>query len=83
MALIDEIRAKFSSSLFEFSRHGLDQTILRDISVAEVRQSIAAGEVIEDYADDKFSPSCLILGRTESPASCAVQLSVATDRQSY
>ena len=37
-------------------------TNLRRISVQEIRESIATGKVIEDYPDDKYGPSCLILG---------------------
>jgi hypothetical protein len=34
------------------------------ISVQEIREAIAVGEVIEDYPNDKYGPSCLILGFT-------------------
>ncbi len=64
MALIDEIRAEFSRGNFEFSRHALDQSIRRRITIAEVIQCIAAGAVIEDYPNDKYGPSCLIFGST-------------------
>ena len=64
MALIDEIRIKFAQGQFEFSKHAVDQVILRDISVQEIREAIATGEVIEDYPDDKYGPSCLIYGVT-------------------
>jgi len=47
---------------FEFSQHAVDQTILRRIRVQEVREAIESGKVIEDYPDDKYGPSCLILG---------------------
>ena len=64
MALIDELRVKFAQERFEFSKHAVDQTILRDIAVQEIREAVAAGEVIEDYPDDKYGPSCLIYGDT-------------------
>lgn len=64
--MIDEIRAKVTGGLFEFSRHAVDQAILRHISVREVREAVAGGEVIEDYPDDKYGPSCLVLGYTEA-----------------
>ena len=66
MTLVSEVQAKFARDAFEFSRHAADQTILRNIRVSEVRQAIQSGEVIEDYADDKYGPSCLILGYTLS-----------------
>jgi hypothetical protein len=32
--------------------------------VQEIREMIADGQVIEDYPDDKYGPSCLIFGFT-------------------
>ncbi len=64
MALIQGIREKVAAGTFEFSQHATDQSILRHISVQELREAIAVGEVIEDYPDDKYGPSCLILGFT-------------------
>ena len=65
MPLIDDLRSKISQNSFEFSKHAVDQTILRNISVQEMRDVINNGEIIEDYPDDKFGPSCLIFGVTQ------------------
>ena len=62
--LSELIRAKISRDEFEFSEHAVTESILRGISVQEVREAIASGEVIEDYPHDKYGPSCLILGWT-------------------
>jgi len=62
MELIDEIRVKFAREEFEFSKHATDQSLLREISVHEIREAVSTGEIIEDYPDDKYGPSCLILG---------------------
>ena len=62
MEIIEELRVKFSQEKFEFSKHAVDQTILREISVQEIRDTIRKGEIIEDYPDDKYGPSCLIYG---------------------
>jgi hypothetical protein len=86
MALLDEIRLKIDADEFEFSRHAVDQTIIRRISVREVREVFANGEVIEDYPEDKYGPSCLIFGTTgcwEAPA-YPMQLSIpVTDQGNY
>jgi hypothetical protein len=66
MSLADEIRAKVTTGAYEFSQHALDQSIQRRISVAELRQAIAVCEILEDYPDDKYGPSCLLLGLTSS-----------------
>jgi hypothetical protein len=56
MNLIEELRRKFSREEYEFSRHAVDQTILREISVQEIRDAVNMGEIIEDYPDDKYGP---------------------------
>ena len=64
MAMIDDIRDKITHGQFEFSQHAVDQSIIRHISVQELREAIAVGEVIEDYPTDKYGPSCLVFGVT-------------------
>ena len=38
------------------------RAVERNISEQEVREAGAAAELIEDYPDDKYSPSALLLG---------------------
>lgn len=64
--MIEELRAKIAANEFEFTKHALDQSILRGISVQEVREAFMDSEVIEDYPEDKYGPSCLVLGTTKS-----------------
>lgn len=75
MEIVTEIRAKFAQNQFEFSRHALDRTILRMISVQEIREAIQTCELIEDYPDDKYDPSCLLLGFTQSQRALHIQCS--------
>jgi hypothetical protein len=75
MTLIEAIREKMLANAFEFSQHAVDQTIIRRITVQEIRESIATGKVIEDYPDDKYGPSCLILGFTAVGKAIHVQCS--------
>lgn len=63
-SMLDEIRRKITAEQFEFSRHAVDQSIIRHISVQELREAIRNGVIIEDYPDDKYGPSCLIFGMT-------------------
>ncbi|HUU01198.1 MAG TPA: DUF4258 domain-containing protein [Myxococcota bacterium] len=63
--MLDDVREKIAGQQYEFSRHAVDQSIVRDISVAELEQAVSnRSEVIEDYPEDKYGPSCLILGFT-------------------
>jgi Domain of unknown function (DUF4258) len=64
-SLIEEIRQKIADEQFEFSKHAVDQSILRNILVKEVKDAIANGQIIEDYPDDKYGASCLISGLTQ------------------
>ena len=62
--MIDEIRSKIADGLFEFSKHAVDQSIVRRIRIEELREAIGTGEIIEDYPKDKYGSSCLIFGLT-------------------
>ncbi len=63
MALLDEIYDKIRKRQYEFSKHVLDQSIVRNISVAEIEEAFSNGaKLVEDYPDDKYGPSCLLLG---------------------
>jgi hypothetical protein len=76
MPNIAEIQAKVAAGLFEFSKHAVDQLILRGISVREVRQVfLNSCEIIEDYPDDKYGPSCLVLGFTGADRPLHIQCS--------
>src|SRR5215210_3989461 len=78
--MIEEIRPKIANGLFEFSKHAVDQSLLRRISVQELRETIEAGEIIEDYPNDKYGPSCLIFGLTIEGKPLHVQCSYPSRR---
>lgn len=75
MAIIEKIRVKIVKNDFELSQHAVNQSIVRRITVQELREAIMAGEVIEEYPDDKYGPSCLILGFTLANRPLHVQCS--------
>lgn len=75
MVSLDAIRRKISQGVYEYSQHATDQSILRHISDMELRQAIAGCELIEDYPDDKYGPSCLLLGFTEAGRVLHIQCS--------
>jgi Domain of unknown function (DUF4258) len=75
MVMIDEIRRKIEADQFEFSKHATDQSIIRRISVQEVRELFGNAEIIEDYPEDKSGPSCLIFGKTTAGRPLHIQCS--------
>jgi len=65
MDMLEAIRSKILQRRHEFSKHAVDQSILRNITVAEIEEAVEGRcELIEDYPKDKYGPSCLILGFT-------------------
>lgn len=74
--MLREIQSKVLRRQYEFSRHAVDQSIIREIAIAELEEAISnRAEVIEDYPDDKYRPSCLILGFTRTGRPLHVQCS--------
>lgn len=66
MGLTTQLRKKIKEHQFEFSRHAVDQSIIRNISVKEIREAfLEEFQIIEDYPEDKYGPSILILGFTK------------------
>ena len=76
--MIEQLREKFAAGQFEYSQHAVDQSILRRVTVEELRECVRSGEIIEDYPEDKYGPSCLISGLTESGRPLHVQCSYPT-----
>ena len=64
MKTLSKIRRQLAAGKFDFSRHAFRRAIERDISETEIRAAGKLAEVIEDYPQDKYSPSALLLGFT-------------------
>jgi hypothetical protein len=73
---LDGIRDKVREGEYGFSDHAVKRMIKRSISRQEVETVISKGEIIEEYPDDKYSPSCLVYGKTESARDLHVQVSL-------
>jgi hypothetical protein len=76
MGMLEGIRSKILRREYEFSKHAVDQSIVRNITVTEVQEAISErSEVIEDYPNDKYGPTCLILGFTKAGRALHLQCS--------
>lgn len=60
--LIEAVQTLVNEKKIKWSTHAVSQMQERDISIADVKNCIASGEIIEDYPDDFPYPSCLIYG---------------------
>jgi hypothetical protein len=59
---LEDIRRQLASGEFEFSRHGFRRAVERNISEHEIREAGESADLIEDYPEDKYAPSALLLG---------------------
>jgi len=72
---IKEIQDKLIKGEYRFSDHAIKRMIERSIERTEVEQSVFTGEIIEEYRDDRYSPSCLIYGKTKGERVLHVHIS--------
>ena len=72
---MDALRRAFQEEHYLLTDHASDRAVQRDISSQEIVQTVLAGEIIEDYPEDKYGPSCLMLGTTEAGRVLHVQVS--------
>ena len=77
MKTLPQIQQQLAGGEFEFSRHALRRVVERNISEQEIREAGAKAEVIENYPDDKYSPSALLLGFTTAGRALHFQVSFA------
>jgi len=76
--MIREIKKAFREGRYEYSLHAVDQSILRHITRQEILEAIENGQIIENYPEDKFGPSCLVYGRTDLERPLHIQCSYPT-----
>lgn len=74
--VIKPIRDRILESKYRIPDHAVKQMIKRSITRLEIEEAVINGEIIEEYPDDKYSPSCLIYGRTRTEKDLHVQLSL-------
>jgi len=75
MKSIEEICEQLSSGQIDLTQHALIHIVERNISRNEIREVGMNAAVIEDYPDDKYSPSCLLLGYTKEVRALHIQVS--------
>ena len=75
MKSLQEIQQQLKAGEFELTRHALKRLIERNISDQEIREISENIEIIEDYSDDKYSPSCLLVGFTQVDRALHLQVS--------
>ena len=77
MKTLNQIRSQLSTGEFNFSLHALKRVVERNISEIEIKQIGMNASIIEEYPEDKYSPSCLLLGFTQAGRPLHIQVSLA------
>ena len=77
MKTLELVRSQLSAGDYDLSRHALRRVVERDISEQEIREAGQRAAIIEDYPDDKYSPSSLLLGFTSRGRALHIQVSRA------
>ncbi|HDZ01347.1 MAG TPA: DUF4258 domain-containing protein [Nitrospirae bacterium] len=77
MKTLNDIKNQLLSGQFDFSRHAFKRTVERNISEHEIKEAGNNAKIIEDYPDDKYTPSCLLLGFTNNSRPLHIQVSLA------
>lgn len=75
MKTLDDLRRLLSAGDFEFSRHAFKRAVERNITSVEIQQAGAQARIIEDYPEDKYAPSSLLLGFTLAGRPLHIQVS--------
>ncbi len=70
-----EIQRQLQEGRFEFTSHALKRAVERNISDKEIMEAAKNLTIIEDYPDDKYSPSCLLLGFSVAGRPLHIQVS--------
>ncbi|MDP3039802.1 MAG: DUF4258 domain-containing protein [Deltaproteobacteria bacterium] len=74
--MIEDIKEKVEIGDYRLTVHAFERCVERNISPGELKDVILSGEILENYSKDKYSPSCLIFGKTEEGRVLHVQCSV-------
>lgn len=73
---IQAVQEAIKAGQHRYSYHAITRMIERKIEPSEVEEAIQRGVIIEEYPDDKYSPSCLLYGQTASERLLHVQVSM-------
>ncbi len=73
---IRNIQDRIKKGDYRFSDHSIKRMIERSLDRKNVEEAISNGKIIEEYPDDKYSPSCLIYGQTDTERDLHVQISL-------
>ncbi len=66
MKSLEEIQACFSVGLIDVTVHAAKRMLIRNVLREEIQEAGASAVEVEDYPNDKYYASCLLLGFTSA-----------------
>ena len=72
----EEARLQLAAGAYVLSEHAYVRAVERNISAEELRSAGRVCELLEEYLDDKYGPSCLALGYTLAGRPLHIQMSL-------
>lgn len=68
--LLETIREQAKAQALRVTQHAQEEMDEEDITLDEVLVAIANGTILENYAEHKRGPCCLLYGRTKKGDHC-------------
>ena len=68
--MIEGIQERVRKGGYRFTIHAFERCVERDISPEHIRDAILAGEIIEDYPEDKYGPVVSFMELRRPEKSC-------------
>ena len=68
------IRAAFAIGRFDFTEHAAERAVVRNIGEREIQEAGSQAVTIEEYPDDKYGPTRLLLGFTAARRPVHIQV---------
>ncbi len=66
MKALAQVQGQLRAGEFDYSQHAFRRAVERNISEQEIREAGARAVIVEDYPEDKYDPTWLVLGFTRS-----------------
>ncbi len=64
MNTLEQVRRQLTEGEFDFSQHAFRRAVERNVSEQEIREAGADAIIVEEYLEDKYGPSSVVLGFT-------------------
>ena len=65
-AILEQVRAQAAAETIRITQHAQQEMVEEDITLDEVLQAIATGQIVENYPEHRRGACCLLSGLTQN-----------------